>query len=305
MNTRGNEIPKGLITPIATPFDDQGDPAPDPYVRHAEWLLSHGCAAIAPFGTTGEANSLTRSEKRNLLEHLLEAGISAEKLIPGTGSCSIKDALALTEHALRRGCETVLLLPPFYYKPLSDEALFNYFRTFITAFNGSALKVILYHIPQISGIPITLPVLDRLVNEFPSHFAGIKDSSGSWDYTRSVIERLPEFQVFSGSEVFLSRNLDAGGAGCISATGNIHPHGISALAGNLQTTHVTQQHLDEVRTAVQAYPLVPAIKYILAHYTGHQGWRNVRVPFMPLSERDGKALVATLEGFGYSWPGRA
>ena len=116
---------------MLTPFPRELSPDPQRLARHCRWLLAHGCAALAPFGTTSEANSLSVEERESLLDALLEEGIPPDRLMPGTGCCALPDTVRLTAQAVRRGCAGVLMLPPFYYKAVSDDGLFRAFAEVI------------------------------------------------------------------------------------------------------------------------------------------------------------------------------
>src|SRR5215468_2612996 len=135
----------GVIAPVLTPFGEDGSPDGDRFTEHAQWLLATGCTALAPFGTTSEANSLGLDERMELLEDLVDGGIDPGKLMPGTGSCSTSDAAILTQHAVDVGCAGVLMLPPFYYKNPSEDGLFRFFADVIDEVDDDRLKIYLYH----------------------------------------------------------------------------------------------------------------------------------------------------------------
>src|SRR5262249_39089229 len=162
-----------------------------------------GCTGLAPFGTTSEANSLGLDERMELLEELADAELEPAHLLPGTGMCSVSDAVILTEHAVAIGCGGVLMLPPFYYKEPSEEGLFRYIAEVIEGVGDNRLKIYLYHIPPVAQVGFSLPLIARLIKEFPDTVVGIKDSSGNWNNTKAVLDAYPKFEVFPGSEVFL------------------------------------------------------------------------------------------------------
>ena len=168
---------------------------------------------------------MSTGEKLELLDALTEAGIAAERMMPGTGCCALSDSLALTRKAVELGCAGVLMLPPFYYKGVSDEGLFRSYAEIIERVGDARLRIYLYHIPQVAQVPISLALIERLLKAYPGTIAGVKDSSGDWDNTRAMLERFqPQgFDVFAGSETFLLATLRGGGAGCISATANVYP----------------------------------------------------------------------------------
>ena len=213
---------KGLFTPVLTPFTKNLDTDTDSFVAFCKWLVSQG-SGLAPFGTTSEANSLSVEEKLELLDRLIDAGIPANRIIPGNGACAFPDAVRMSVAAARHGCAATLMLPPFYYKGVSDDGLFRAYAEVIERVGSSDFRVCLYHIPQVSNVGLSVALIERLVARYPDTVVGLKDSSGDWDNTKAVIDAVPGFKVFPGAETFLLRGMRAGAAGCISATANINP----------------------------------------------------------------------------------
>src|SRR5450830_1959669 len=163
----------GVFAPVVTPFKPDLSVDADLFVRHSRWLLSQG-AGLAIFGTNSEANSLSVSERTQLLDRLLNEGLDPARMLPGTGCCAIDDTVALTRHAVAAGCAGVLMLPPFYYKGVSDEGLYRSFARVIDAVADDRLRIYLYHIPPVSQVPITLTLIERLLKAFPGIIAGVK-----------------------------------------------------------------------------------------------------------------------------------
>ena len=219
----------GVIAPVLTPYDANLDPDPVRFADHAAWLLEDGCTGLAPFGTTGEALSLGLAERRRLLDALLEAGIDPARLMPGTGLCSIPDTVELCRHAVEAGCGGVMVLPPFYFKGVSDDGVFEHFRELVDRIADARLRVYLYHIPPQAVIGFPVELVGRLIDAFPGVVVGLKDSSGDWSYSEALLAAYPAFRVLSGSETFLLDNLRHGGGGCITATGNVNARRIRAV----------------------------------------------------------------------------
>ncbi|WP_020656158.1 dihydrodipicolinate synthase family protein [Massilia niastensis] len=297
---------RGVFSPVITPF--AADLAPDPkrMVRHCRWLLSQG-VGLAAFGTNSEANSLSTPEKIGLLDALAEAGIPGERMMPGTGCCALSDTVELTRAAVRRGAGGVLMLPPFYYKGVSDDGLFASYSEVIQRVGDARLRIYLYHIPQVSNVPIGFDLIDRLLKAYPGAIAGIKDSSGDWNNTRGMLERFqPQgFDVFAGSESFLLANLRAGGAGCITATGNVNPGPIVRLFETWQGADADRQQeaLDAVRASFASFPMIPALKAAVAHWADDEACALVRPPLVRLDAQQRSALLAGLEALDFSMPG--
>ena len=264
----------GVIAPVLTPFGEDGSPDPDRFIDHAEWLMENGCTALAPFGTTSEANSLGLDERMELLEDLADAGIDPSKLMPGTGACSITDAAILTQHAVDVGCGGVLMLPPFYYKNPSEEGLFRFYADVIDEVGDDRLKVYLYHIPPVAHVGIPLSLIARLRKEFPQTVVGLKDSSGDWNNMKAILEAFPGFELFPGAELFLLDGLRAGAVGTISATANVGAAAMRKLYDNWQGPDADRMQTDisALRKTFQNYPVIPLLKAVVAHYRGDPGW---------------------------------
>jgi len=296
---------RGILSPVLTPFDAQGRPDPDRFVRHCQWLLAEQ-VGLAVFGTNSEANSLSLAEKRDLLDHLLAAGIPAQRLMPGTGACALPDAIELTRHAVRAGCAGVLMLPPFYYKGVSDEGLFRAYAQVIESVGDDRLRIYLYHIPPVSGVPISLGLIERLLKAYPGIVAGTKDSSGDWAHTSATLTRFQPhgFDVFAGSENFLLATMRGGGAGCITATGNVNPSAIVHLYQTWQQSDADEQQkkLDEQRAAFARFPMIPAMKSAIALKTGRMDWIHVRPPLAELDESQRAALGQALDAALFVMP---
>src|SRR5437762_13667022 len=184
-----------------------------------------------PFGTTSEGNSLAAEERATLLESLVAAGINTSRMMPGTGCCSVTETVELTAHAVKHGCAGVLMLPPFYYKDVSEEGLYRYFSEVVQRVGDTRLKIYLYHIPAVAIVGITPKLVERLLKAYPGAIAGMKDSSGDWNNTKTFLDAFAKdaFDVFAGSESFLLANMRNGGAGTISATANVNPRAIREL----------------------------------------------------------------------------
>ena len=297
---------RGVLSPVVTPFGSDLQPDGKRLVQHCRWLLQND-VGLAVFGTNSEANSLSLNEKIGLLEQLVDAGLPAARMMPGTGCCSLTDSVELTRRAVELGCGGVLMLPPFYYKGVSDEGLFRNYAEIIERVGDERLRIYLYHIPPVAQVPISLSLIERLLKAYPKAIAGVKDSSGNWDNTRAMLEQFqPQgFDVFAGSETFLLATLRGGGAGCISATANVNPGPIAQLARSWQQADAEQQQaaLDAVRSVFQSYVMIAALKAAIAHYGDDPAWRTVRPPLVELDEAQQRELVQGLTKVGFSMPG--
>ena len=288
----------GVWSPVLVPLRPDLSIDSERFVAHARWLLAQGCHGLALFGTTSEANSFSVSERKALLEEVIDAGIPPECLMIGTGCCALTDSVELTRHAMDAGCRRVLMLPPFYYKGMSDEGLFRNFAEVIDRVGNSDLRILLYHFPRLSGVPVTEGLIALLVDAFPEVIAGVKDSSGDWSNTRMMLDRFPHLAIFPGSEIFLLDGLRAGGAGCITATSNVNAAGARAIFDAWNDGHdasdTKQEEATAVRRAIDRHPGIPAQKYLIAQYRNDPAWRTVRPPMLALTDDAGRDLVDAL-----------
>jgi 4-hydroxy-tetrahydrodipicolinate synthase len=294
----------GVLAPVVTPFKADLSPDAERLARHCRWLVSQNCG-LAIFGTNSEANSLSVAERMDLLEQVVDAGVDPRVMMPGTGSSAIPDVVALSALAARRGCAGALMLPPFYYKGVSDEGLFRYYSEVIERVGDARLKIYLYHIPPVAQVPITLALIERLLKAYPDTVVGVKDSSGDWSNTKAMLDAFPGFRVFAGSEAFLLQTLRNGGMGCISATANVNPAAIHDLYANWQAGDADerQARLTSLRGVLAQFAMIPALKATVAHYSDDPAWARVRPPLVELSDEQRQALVAALDQHGFAMPG--
>src|SRR5947207_9587997 len=205
---------RGVLAPVVAPFKSDLSPDPQRLIAHCKWLLSQNCG-LAVFGTDSEANSLSAKERLTLLDELVAAGIDPSRMMPGTGSCSITETVKLTAQAVKHGCAGVLMLPPFYYKGVSEEGLYRYFSEVVQRVGDPRLRIYLYHIPPVAMVGITAGLVERLLKSYPNAIAGMKDSSGDWNNNRIFLDEFAKsgFGVFVGSDSFLLANMRNRGVG--------------------------------------------------------------------------------------------
>jgi len=300
---------EGVLSPVITPFRKDYAPDAERFVHHCRWLLKSGCAGLAVFGTNSEANSLSVSEKRKLLETLAANGVAPATLMPGTGHCALSDSIEMTRAAVELGCAGVLMLPPFYYKGVSDEGLYRNFAEIIERVGDERLQLYLYHIPPVSQVPITLGLIERLLSKYPGIVAGVKDSSGDWSNTKAMLDHFAKagFDVFAGSESFLLDNMRNGGKGCITATGNINPGPIANVYRNWRSADADklQAGITATRKIVQKQPMIPALKSAVAHFGNDPQWKTCRPPLVELTVAQEEELIRDLKAAGFTMPGLA
>lgn len=296
---------RGVYAPVLTPFHQDLTPDVDRFIAHCRWVVDSG-AGLAIFGTNSEAASLSVDERIALTDALLAAGIPAAKLMPGTGACALTDAVTLTKHAVANGAPGVLMLPPFFFKNVSDDGVFAYYSEIIERVGSDKLGIYLYHIPQFTQVPITLNLIERLLKRYPGTVLGAKDSSGDWNNSKAMIEAYAAdgFAVFPASESLLSKSLAIGGAGCISATINMNPGGIRALFDGWNTLQgeSLQAMADVVRQIFQAAPMIPAMKRVVAEFSKDPVWSTVRPPLVALDDGVATSVLAALRAADFDMP---
>ena len=298
---------KAVLAPVVTPFDTHLNPDAPRFIAHCKWLISQG-SGLAAFGTNSEANSLSFNERIALLDALLASGVDPARMMPGTGCCALTDSVRLTEHAVKAGCAGVLMLPPFYYKGVSDEGLYRNYSEIIERVGDDRLRIYLYHIPPVAVVGITPKLVERLMKKYPTAIAGMKDSSGDWKNTKVFLDNFAKsgFDMFVGSESFLLANMQNGGAGCISATANVNPAAIDKLYREWQNpdAEAQQKALDVARnTFGKKYLMIAALKAGVAHYSGDAQWATVRPPLLELTKDEMASLTAELQAIDFDMPG--
>jgi 4-hydroxy-tetrahydrodipicolinate synthase len=290
----------GLWPPVTTPFKDDLSIDMEALIGFCRKLLADGAHGLAVLGTTSEANSLDFGERRAVLERLIGSGIPASCLLPGTGACAIGDAVALTRHAVGLGVRGVLLLPPFYYKGVSDDGLFAFVSEVIDRVGDGRLALYLYNFPQMTTLSWSPALIARLLKTYPQTVVGLKDSSGDVAYVDALLQHFPGFAVFPSSEALMLAALRKGAAGCISATANVNAAAIRALydaalaPGGERRADALHEPVAAVRKLIQGYPLIAAVKAILAAETGRAGWTRVRPPLDALDPARTRALLNSL-----------
>ena len=280
----------GVFTASLTPLDSNLEPDLEALIDHAMSLIKEGSDGVALLGSTGEANSLTLEQRLKIIENV-PGFLSPEHLMLGTGSCSLQDAVVLTKASTRSGVWTVLVLPPFYYRPQSDEGAFRYFSEIIESVGDENLRVIFYNFPQLSGYSFSIEILLKLRERFGNTAAGIKDSSGDWENMKRLANEIPDFSVYAGTEKFLLDVLREGGAGCITATGNLTSPGCREVyrawrAGDQEEADGAQERLTRQRLVLQNHPFVSGLKSLTGLKTGRSVWCNMLPPFVPLSDKN-------------------
>lgn len=294
----GTPQPRGVFCAALTPLDADLLPDHARFVAHCRRLLDEGCDGIAMLGTTGEANSFSSDERKALLEAAVAGGVAPARLLPGTGVTALTETVKLTRHALSCGVTTVVMLPPFYYKGISDDGLFASYAEVIERVADPRLRVVLYHIPQMSAVPLPFPVIARLRDRFPGVFTGIKDSAGDLAHMQALVREFPGLSVLAGADPLMLPLLREGGAGCITATSNLVAADLAfvfrhfADSARAAEVEAAQTRIVAVRNHASRFAQMASLKVLLGAKLKDDGWRRMRPPLLPLTAEETAALLS-------------
>jgi 4-hydroxy-tetrahydrodipicolinate synthase len=291
---------QGLWCATLSPLDAAGALDSARLAAHARRLFAAGVDGIAPFGTTGEGQSFSVDERRAGLDALLAVGIAPQRILAATGCAALPDAIELTRHAISAGCAGALVLPPFFFKDVTDEGIYAAYARLIDGAGDDRFRLFLYHIPQISGVGLSVATVSRLAAAYPGIVAGVKDSSGSFDNSRALVAALPGLAIFVGHEPHLPALRKLGGAGTICGVANLYPRLMRRLYDrSLDSAPSADLRLIEALVAVlMRFPIFSAFKSLQAELTGDASWRALRAPLLPLSAADSRALDQAVAAAG-------
>ena len=227
-----------------------------------------------------------------MLAALRSDGVNIERdVVFGIAASSVEDALAQIKQATRFGCRTVLLPPPFYFKDSTDEGLLRWFSDVLAGIAGDGVRTILYHIPSVTAVPLSLELIGRLKERFAGTVQGVKDSSGDWDYARELINQHSELTILIGDERRLAEAVRMGASGAISGLANVVPELMLPLANEGRDDPRISALVEEVLK----YSVMPAVKELVAHRTGDPAWRAVAPPLSPLTREEAQRLTAAFD----------
>jgi len=291
----------GVFSAALTPIKHDLTINKDLYLRHCQYLMQQGHDGLAIFGTTGEANSLSIKEKKDNLEFLLSNRINPKVLISGTGSSSLNDAIDMTKHAANYKVRAILLLPPFYYKNVSDEGLINYYRHVIEKVGDNEMQYVLYHIPQHTYAPISFKMIEVLLKLYPNNVVGLKDSSGDGDRMMKIIKYFNNFSVFCGHDSLALNIVRRGGAGAITAGTNICGKLLSFILKNykreneIKNFQELQKLLLQIRQVITSHEPISLMKSYFSIVDNIPEWNNVLPPLKKINEPENQKLVLILK----------
>ena len=279
----------GLSCALSTPFTPDARVDTTRLVAHATWCLTQGCDGVTLFGTTGEGAAVAVADRVRAVDALLQSGIAPSRLLSGVTACAQEDAVVQARVAVEARLHGLLLTPPFYFRDATDDGLFAWFAGVLAAIGRT--NVYLYHIPSITGVPLSVELIGRLKTAFPGVVVGVKDSSGEWRNTEKLLAAHSDLQILVGDERQLARAVRQGGAGTICGLANFVP----ALVRKAARDGIDDPRIAAIVEAVVRYPVMAAVKTLVAQQHGDAGWRVMAPPLAPLADGDAKSLVAELE----------
>jgi 4-hydroxy-tetrahydrodipicolinate synthase len=299
----GNAQLRGVIAAIPTPLLSNGEPDCAKLVDRARHQLENGCDGLNLLGTTGEATSFSTAHRLRVMEGVAEAGLPLGRFMVGTGAAATADAKVLTAAAAQLGFAGALLLPPFYYKGITDDGIARYIEAVANATGAEEIPLYLYNFPALSGVLYTISSVSLLLDRFGSKIAGLKDSSGDMDYAAAVAALSAQLDVFPSNEAVLLRARAGEFAGCISATANLNAPLCAAAFhdGNQAALELASK----VRALFADLPLVPGIKAVMARITGDDSWVLLAPPLTQLTAADAATLWQRFDALPdtvRSWP---
>ncbi|HBS98546.1 MAG TPA: dihydrodipicolinate synthase family protein [Citreicella sp.] len=268
----------GVSAAMVTPFTAEGAVDLARLAPHAARVMAEGADGITLYGTTGEGASLGQADRKAMLDCVLDAGVAADRLTAAIVACDLETAETQARAAQARGVTRLLLTPPFYFKGIAEDALFDWVQAFVRRLRDTELQIILYHIPQVTGVHFDAPLIRRIKDACGAAIFGVKDSAGSWDHTAPLLP-MDDLAILIGDERLLARAAPLGGAGAISGMGNLMPQVIGALIREGQTNPALNALVDEIVTV----PVTPLVKGLVGAVAGDDGWRHTRAPLQPAS----------------------
>jgi len=286
------------LTPISTDYSINKEL----FLEHCNNLLLEGLDGLAIFGTTGEGNSFGVQEKIEAVNYLIDNNISPDKLVPGTGLCSIRDTVIYSKEIAKLKVKAVLVLPAFYYKNVSNEGVIEFYKRVVEEVGDSDLKYILYNIPQVSGVSIGFEVIEQLIKLFPNNVVGMKESSGNLDNMLKITKYFNNFSLFSGSDSLALKVCQRGGAGAITACSNISGKLLNYIINNykkeseIKNFQLLQQLQEQIRKTLLLHEPISALKAFLSVTNNNENWNKVNPPLIKiLHPKDHKTVMSLIE----------
>ena len=285
-------IKKGVYAASLSIFNEDNSLNIEATVEHASSTIKSGLHGVFFFGSTGQSQLISISEKKELIARIASHKLKKQFFL-GTGCNSLKENIEITKYAMEYDFRDFLIMPPAYYKSNTDEGIFNFYTLLIKAV--PKIKIILYNFEKLSGYKFSAEFVTKLVKEYPNNIIGCKDSS----YNLFENLKLPNFLMFPGSEAKLLKGLELGCSGCISAVTNV-THSLARKVFDDFEKKETQSNNDKliaVRETFDQYNLISALHSFLSIQDNN--YKNVLPPLVLLSQEKQKELIDKLENLKF------
>ncbi len=280
----------GISAALVTPFNADGSINLSDATRHAKRVIDSGANGVTLFGTTGEGASIGLSERAAMLDQISGSAVDAARITVCICATDLEQARAQAEQALARGVRKLLLTPPFYFKGIDDQALYSWLTSFIASLEPNDVQIILYHIPQVTQVGLSLPLVRRLKERFGDTIFGIKDSSGDWSNSQALL-KFDDLAILIGDERLLAKAAPLGGAGAISGMANL----MAGLLAEIVHSGIQNNAMCELVDEVVRHPVTPLVKALVGAVYGEGIWENVRAPLSPAQPGIADDLAAMLK----------
>ena len=284
--------PFGLSCALSTPFRPDGEVALDLLLGHARWCLAKGCDSVTVFGTTGEGASLGLRSRERVLGAMASAGLTMRReLVGGVAAASLEEAEAQARQILDADARALLVAPPFYFKEPSDDGVFAWFAALFARLGGRARDIILYNIPSVTQVELGVELISRLRDAFPEVIIGVKDSSGNFAYTQRLLAQHKDLSILVGDERSLGAAMRVGGEGSICGVANLFPERMGAMIRD----RADDEKITALVEVLVRYPVIPAVKALLAHRSGDPAWLAVLPPLTEIAPALAEGLAAAYD----------
>lgn len=292
---------QGVIAAVPTFIDDEAKLNLDAFLNHCKWAFDNGCNALNILGTTGEANSLNVDARKTIMQAAANA-FDTSKLMVGTGVCDLETTLELTCYADQLGYPVALILPPFYYNPLSDDTIFNYFKQLDAKLGSAKIKLYLYNFPALTNVKFSVELIKLLADAFPNRIVGIKDSSGDIEYCKQIVAGTKNFKIFPSNEVNIADAKQNGFAGCISGSVNVSCPQVAKIwqNANCENSANLMQEINFLRTQISTQPLIQAVKYLISVRENDDDLALMMPPLLSLSKNQKQQLSNVVDQLNYN-----
>ena len=295
----------GAYCAVLTPLNNNLSINNNLHLRHCQSLMQKDLDGLTIFGTNGEASSFSIKQKINSIEFLLENRIDASNLIIGSGSASLEDAIELTNFSVKIGAKASLLVPPFYFKNVTDDGVISYYRNVIEQTGDNNFKFLLYNIPQHSGVTINFNIIENLLKIYPNNVVGLKDSTGNMDNMLKTIKYFNEFAVLCGNGAMALHTIKRGGAGAITGDANITAKLLSFIIHNFKKEKeiynfdAIQSLIENIRNVLSSHEQISLLKAYYSIADNIEEWNNVMPPLKRIDNpSNNKQVIALLDLVG-------